>query len=181
MSKEIKTIDAKLSKWILKQKIFFVATAPLTEKGHINCSPKGLDSFRILNEHSVAYQDLVGSGAETIAHIRENKRIVIMFTAFDGPPKIVRLWGEGEVITFTHPEYETIASQFKPRRGVRSYIRIQLTRIADSCGYSVPLYEFQGDRDVLDKWVDSKSDDGVKDYIRKNNAKSIDGLDALDV
>jgi hypothetical protein len=181
MSKEIKTIDAKLSKWILKQKIFFVATAPLTEKGHINCSPKGLDSFRILDEYTVAYQDLVGSGAETIAHIRENKRIVIMFTAFDGPPKIVRLWGEGEVITFTHPEYETIASQFKPRRGVRSYIRIHLTRIADSCGYSVPLYEFKGDRDVLDKWVDSKSDDGVKDYIRKNNAKSIDGLDALDV
>jgi hypothetical protein len=148
MSKEIKTIDAKLSKWIQKQKIFFVATAPLTENGHINCSPKGLDSFRILNEHTVAYQDLVGSGAETIAHIRENKRIVIMF---------------------------------KQRRGVRSYIRIQLTRIADSCGYSVPLYEFKSDRDVLDKWVDSKSDDGVKDYIRKNNAKSIDGLDALDV
>jgi hypothetical protein len=181
MSKEITSIDAKMSKWIMKQKIFFVATAPLMAEGHINCSPKGLDSFRILDEHTVVYQDFVGSGAETIAHIRENKRIVVMFTAFDGPPKIVRLWGHGEVITQTHPEFDTIASHFKAKRGVRSYIRIHVTRIADSCGYSVPLYEFKGDREVLDKWVDSKTDDGVKDYIRKNNAKSIDGLDALDV
>ena len=151
MGKIFEAITPELKKWIEKQKIFFVATAPLSAEGHINCSPKGLDSFRILDSNTVAYQDLTGSGIETIAHIKENKRIILMFCAFNGPPKIVRLHGIGEAITPEHVDFESLSSQFIFRRGIRAYIRIQLNRISDSCGYAVPLYEFVKDREVLDK------------------------------
>lgn len=179
MSDTISHIDEKLAKWIKKQKMFFVATAPLAADGHVNCSPKGLDSFRILDEHTVAYQDLTGSGTETIAHIKENKRIVIMFCALDGPPKIVRLYGEGSFITKADDDFETIQASFKKRKGVRAYIKINVTRIGDSCGYSVPLYEFKKDRDVLDKWIEHKGEEAVEKYSQKNNKISIDGLSAL--
>lgn len=179
MEKVLTAIDDRTALWIKKQKIFFVATAPLSAEGHINCSPKGLDSFRILDSKTVAYQDLTGSGAETIAHLKENGRMVIMFTAFEGPPNIVRLHGQGRVITPEQSEFESMAEHFPPKRGVRAYILLHITRVADSCGYSVPLYEFKSDRDVLDKWVDKKDDQYLEDYRRKNNTKSIDGLDAL--
>lgn len=180
MGKFETTISEKIKLWIGNQKIFFVSTAPLSAEGHINCSPKGLDSFRIIDEKTVVYEDLTGSGAETIAHVKENKRIVIMFCAFDGPPLIVRLYGEGEIITKNDTEFSTIQQLFTPRSGVRSYIKIHLTRVSDSCGYSVPLYEFKEDRDVLDKWFDRKGDDGLIDYQKENNQESIDGLRALD-
>lgn len=180
MSTTLSHIDEKLAKWIFKQKIFFTASAPLSEDGHINCSPKGLDAFRILDGATVAYQDMVGSGAETIAHIRENKRLVIMFCAFDGPPKIVRLHGKGEYILPSHPDFNHIASHFDAKQGVRSYIKLSVTRVSDSCGYSVPVYEYKHDRDVLDKWVERKGEEGIKQYIVDNNQKSIDGLPAID-
>lgn len=173
------SISPELKTWIEKQKVFFVASAPLTADGHVNCSPKGLDSFRILNEHQVVYQDLVGSGVETIAHVQENQRLTIMFCAFDGPPKIIRLYGKGEVITKSHPDFESLHSLFKPHTGLRSYIRLQIHRIGDSCGYSVPLYEFKEDRDVLDKWVAHKGLDGVQEYIDTKNKHSIDGLPGI--
>src|SRR5215217_3524037 len=133
MGKIFEGITPELAKWIKKQKMFFVATAPLSANGHINCSPKGLDSFRIINSDTVAYQDLTGSGIETIAHIQENKRIVLMFCAFNGPPKIVRLHGVCEAIMPGHADFENLNAEFPKRRSTRAYIRIQLNRISDSC------------------------------------------------
>jgi hypothetical protein len=179
MGKTFDGITSELKKWIEKQKMFFVATAPLSADGHINCSPKGLDSFFILDEHTVAYQDMTGSGIETIAHIQENKRIVVMFCAFSGPPKIVRLHGSGETILTGHEDFEKLNALFPKRRGVRSYIRIHLNRISDSCGYSVPLYDFVQDRDVLDKWVDAKSDGQLEEYKAAKNRESVDGIKGL--
>ena len=179
MGKLFATITPELQKWIEKQKIFFVATAPLSADQHINCSPKGLDSFKVLDEHTVAYQDLTGSGIETIAHLKENKRIVLMFCAFDGPPKIVRLHGHGEVVLPGDKEFDVLRQEFPERRGTRSFIRISVNRISDSCGYAVPLYEFKKDRDVMDKWVEAKTDDQLKEYRLAKNAESIDGIKGL--
>ena len=159
MAKLFDSITPQLEAWIKQQHLFFVASAPLSADGHINCSPKGLDSFRIIDEHTVAYQDLYGSGVETIAHLNENKRIVIMFCAFDGPPKIVRLHGTGEAIFETHTDFESLRQQFPARRAIRSIIRITLGRISDSCGYGVPLMDYKSDRDVLDKWQAAKTDE----------------------
>jgi hypothetical protein len=172
-------IGADLMDWINRQKVFFVSTAPLSATGHINCSPKGLDSLRVLDPHTVAYQDLTGSGIETIAHVRENKRIVLMFCAFDGPPKIVRFHGTGSIITPDHPEFKNIAARFHQQAGTRAYVQINVTRISDSCGYSVPVYEFKHDRDVLDKWTTIKGDKGLKEYRELKNTQSIDGLPGL--
>lgn len=180
MSTPLTHIDEKTAQWILKQKIFFTASAPLSAEGHINCSPKGLDAFRILDSKTVAYQDMVGSGAETIAHIRENKRLVIMFCAFEGAPRIVRLHGHGEYILPQHTNYTEIESHFEAKPGVRSYIKLHITRVSDSCGYSVPKFEYQEDRDVLDKWVERKGENEIKRYIEDNNKLSIDGLPAID-
>lgn len=180
MGKVFDEITPELKKWITAQKMFFVATAPLSGQGYINCSPKGLDSFRVLDNHTVAYQDLTGSGVETIAHLNENQRIVIMFCAFDGPPKIVRLHGTGEVITPDHPDFGTVSSHFPERLGTRAYIRVTPSRISDSCGYAVPLYDFKNDRDVLDKSAAHKGEEGLKEYRAQKNRVSIDGLKGLD-
>lgn len=179
MGKLFDEITPALQDWIARQKMFFVSTAPLSAQGHINCSPKGLDSFRIIASTTAVYQDLTGSGIETIAHLQENKRIVIMFCAFDGPPKIVRLHGTGEVVTPEHPDFETLSTHFPKRLGVRAYIRITTTRISDSCGYAVPLYDFKQDRDVLDKYSEAKGEDGLKEYRANKNAQSIDGMQGL--
>ena len=180
MGKVFEEITPAIRDWVAKQKMFFVSTAPLSEDGHINCSPKGLDSFAILDGRTVAYQDLTGSGIETIAHLQENKRIVIMFCAFDGPPKIVRFHGTGEVITPDHQDFAELAKHFPERIGVRAYIKVTATRISDSCGYSVPLYEFKEHRDVLDKYSANKGEDGLKEYRAEKNRLSIDGLKGLD-
>lgn len=181
MSKTNNSLTPELQSWIRKQKIFFVSTAPLAAEGHINCSPKGLDSLRILDEQTVAYQDFAGSGAETIAHLRENGRMVMMFCAFDGPPLIVRLHGRGRIVLQGDANFEEIAAHFPSKAGVRSYIVLHISRVADSCGYSVPVYTFEKDRDVLDKWVERKGEEGIRDYIQKKNQWSIDGLPALDL
>lgn len=166
--------------WIKKQKVFFVSTAPLSAEGHINCSPKGLDSLRVLNEHTVAYQDFAGSGAETIAHLRENGRMVIMFCAFDGPPMILRLHGRGEVIYRTSPAFQEFANHFPPAGGVRAIIVLHISRVADSCGYAVPLMDFKAERRVLNDWVERKGPEAIDAYVLKNNAHSLDGLPAVD-
>ena len=181
MGKTYEQIDEKLAAWIEAQKMFFVATAPLSDSGLINCSPRGGDSFRILGGREVAWQDFTGSGVETIAHLKENGRIVIMFCAFEGSPLIVRLHGRGEVIEAGHADFNALASRFPEHPGTRAVIRVSLERISDSCGYAVPLYEFQEDRRVLDKWSENKGREKIVEYQRQNNSTSIDGLPGLAV
>jgi hypothetical protein len=177
MGKLYPEIDERLAAFIRRQKMFFVATAPLAGDGHVNLSPKGLDSFAILDPRTVAYLDLTGSGIETVAHLRENGRIVILFCAFEGPPKIVRLHGRGDVLTPEHPEFGELATRFPAHLGTRSLIRVGLQRISDSCGYGVPLYEFRDQRPQLIQWTERKeAGEGVEAYRRANNAHSIDGL-----
>ena len=171
MGKVYEHIDAKLADWIGRQSMFFVATAP-GEGGHVNVSPKGpIGTFRVLDETTVEYDDHVGSGAETIAHLRDNGRICVMFCAFEGPPRIVRLHGRGEVI----------AAAADPGAGIRGVIRVHVDRVSDSCGYGVPLMEHVGERPQRETWLASKGADGVREYVGEKNAVSIDGLPALDV
>ena len=179
MGKGFDGIDDKLAEWIHAQHVFFVASAPLSAAGHVNLSPKGQDSFAILAAREVAYLDFVGSGAETIAHVRENRRITLMFCAFEGPPRILRLHGRAEVIEPGDARFAALRSRFPARDGVRSVLRIALERIADSCGYGVPLLRFEGDRKQLAAWVDRKGADGLRRYQLDNNTASLDGLPAL--
>jgi hypothetical protein len=172
-------LDTKARTLIGQQQIFFVATAPSGAGGHINLSPKGLDSFRILDDRTVAYLDYVGSGAETIAHLRENGRIVIMFCAFQGPPKILRLHGRGEVLEPQDAGYEALRGLFAPASGVRTIIRVELDRVSDSCGFGVPRYAFEAHRSQLGDWAERKGDESLKAYQQDKNAASIDGLPAL--
>lgn len=179
MGKQFEEITPALRDWIAAQRVFFVATAPLSAEGHVNCSPKGLDTLRILGPREIAYLDLTGSGAETIAHLRENGRIVIMFCAFEGPPRIVRLHGRGSVVLPGAPDWSSLRSQFPEQIGDRAIIRIEATRISDSCGFGVPRYEFSEDRAALPQWCEKKGPDGLARYQRDKNAESIDGLPAL--
>ena len=181
MGKTYKTIDPRLADWIQSQKMFFVSTAPLSEEGHINLSPKGLDTFRILNETEVAYLDLVGSGIETIAHLKENGRITLMFCAFEGAPKIVRLQGTGTVVESTDAAFASLRALFPPMQGARAVIKIKATRISDSCGFGVPLYAYQGDRETLTQWAEKKGENALRAYQIEKNAHSIDGLQGIDV
>lgn len=176
MGKLYESITPELRSWLAPQPVFFVATAPLAHSGSVNCSPKGGDTFRVLDEHTVAYLDLTGSGIETVAHLQENGRIVIMFCAFSGAPKIVRFHGRGEVIYPSHPEFAGLSALFSPNIGARAIIRVAITRISDSCGFAVPLLEFVAPRDVLDKSAEKKGPEGLATYRRTRNAASIDGL-----
>jgi len=173
-------INDELKAWIAEQQMFFVATAPLDENGLVNCSPKGLDSFTVLDDHTVAYLDLTGSGAETIAHLKENGRIVIMFCAFGPTAKIVRLYGRGEVIEPRHSEFDSWVGRFPRYPGARSVIRVRVRRVMDSCGYGVPRYDCVGQRDTLPKWAERKGADGISRYWETTNRRSLDGLPALD-
>jgi hypothetical protein len=178
MGKVFDGIDEKLAAWIGAQRMFFVATAP-RDGGHVNLSPKGLDSLVVLGPRSVAYLDVVGSGAETIAHLRENGRITLMFCAFDGLPRIVRLYGRGEAIEPGDAGFDALAARFPRYPSTRCVIRAELTRIADSCGYGVPLYEYKGDRSHIADWADRKGPEGLRVYQLEKNRESLDGLPAL--
>ncbi len=179
MGKVHDALDERLVRFIERQHVFFVATAPLAGEGLINLSPKGLDCFRVLGPRSVAWLDLTGSGAETIAHLRENGRIVVMFCAFDGPPNILRLQGRGEVIEPHDAEFETLRGQFPKHPGTRSVIRVSVERVADSCGYAVPLLRFEGERSALLEWTERKSPEELAEYQQTKNTQSLDGLPAL--
>lgn len=176
MGKTYATIAPSLQEWIAQQKVFFVSTAPLASDGHINCSPKGSDSFRILNDREAAYLDLTGSGIETIAHVQENRRIVIMFCAFEGPPKIVRIHGAGRVVLPDDPEFAQLAPLFPTHAGARAIIRIQANRISDSCGYAVPFMDYVKHRDTLDRWTDKKTAEELSGYRQQKNHQSINGI-----
>ena len=180
MAKEFSEITPEMADWLGQQRMFFVATAPLAADGLVNCSPKGMDTLRILGAREVAYLDLTGSGVETIAHLRENGRIVLTFCAFAGPPKIVRLHGTGEVVGADAPEWETLRRLFPDYPGARAVIRVHLGRISDSCGYAVPRYDYVGERDGLVRWADAKGPDGLTRYRSEKNARSLDNLPGLE-
>ena len=169
-------ITPPVAEWIGRQHMFTVATAPRADDGHVNVSPKGLDSLRIIDELTVAYLDYTGSGAETIAHVRENGRITLMWSAFEGPPRIVRVQGRGEVLAL---DDERVAGLFDIGRGARAVILVHADRVADSCGYSVPLYEYVGQRTRLTEWAAARTDEELAAYHAAKNAESIDGLPAL--
>jgi hypothetical protein len=188
MGKTYEGIDEALGTWMGDQHAYFVATAPLDPSGHINLSPKGgPGTFQVLEPGRVAYLDITGSGAETIAHLRENGRIVITFCAFDGRPRIVRLHGRGRVHQLGDRAFDELIPAFAKaevhQASVRSIIEIEVSRIADSCGYSVPLMSFEGLRPHADLWVEKRLDqhgpEGVLDYIRAKNVTSLDGLPAV--
>jgi len=180
-----------LRTWILQQKVFWVATAPLSGEGHVNLSPKGgLGTFHIVDKHTVWYEDVTGSGAETISHIRENGRITILFNAFEGPPRIARLFGKGTVYEFDTPEYAAFLPPDKRRPGSRAVIVIAVHRVGSSCGYGIPFFDYRAERTKLDELsskhecIDNEAlpeipENGLKSYWRANNAKSIDGLPGL--
>jgi hypothetical protein len=172
-------IDDELARWLGRQHVFFVATAPLAGDGHINCSPKGGDCFRVLGPSEVAYVDYTGSGAETVAHVRENGRIVIMFCAFTGKPEIVRLYGRGEAILPGDSRFDTLAPHFPGNPGARAIVRVEVSRVSTSCGYSVPRMDFRENRDTLDRWAQSKGPNGLIEYRAQKNTASIDGLPAI--
>lgn len=179
MSKSLPAIDDGLRAWIADQHVFFVATAPRGDDGHVNLSPKGGDSLRVLSPTEIAYCDYTGSGIETAAHLRENGRIVVMWCAFTGPPRIVRVHGRGRIVLPGEPEGAGLAALFPPHPGIRLFIRIAAERISSSCGFSVPLMDFRGDRDVLDAWSQKKGPEGLAAYRREKNARSIDGMPGM--
>jgi predicted pyridoxine 5'-phosphate oxidase superfamily flavin-nucleotide-binding protein len=178
MARVLDAITDELAAFIAAQRVFFVATAP-TDGGHVNLSPKGLDTFTVLDPNTIAYLDLTGSGVETIAHLRENGRITIMFCAFDGKPNIVRLYGRGEVLATGEPETDALLPRFGDYPGARSVIRVRIDRVSTSCGYGVPLLTYEGERDQLLQFAERRGPDGLVEYRGEKNAVSIDGLPGL--
>src|SRR4051794_21674036 len=156
MGKVYDWIDDRLAEFLGRQHVFFVGTAPTDPEGHLNLSPKGLDTFRILDPHTVAYLDLTGSGIETVAHLKENGRIVLMFCAFEGAPRVLRLHGRGEVLAEGDRDFAAQLSLFPRHTSTRAIIRVRLDRISDSCGFGVPLYRYEGERTQLTAWTERK-------------------------
>jgi hypothetical protein len=175
----VDALTPEVRTWIESQPMFFVATAPSGPDGHVNLSPKGLDTLRVLDERTVAYLDLTGSGIETIAHLRDNGRITLMFCAFEGPPRILRLYGTGTVAPAGTDGFDELAARFPELPGRRAIITVACERISTSCGYAVPRMALEGDRDTLLTWADRRGPDGIEAYWSEKNAASIDGLPGL--
>lgn len=179
MGKVYDRIDDKLAGFLRRQHMFFVGTAPDDPDGRLNVSPKGLDTFRILGPNSVAYLDLTGSGIETVAHLRQNGRVTLMFCAFEGRPLIVRLYGRGRVVEPGDGDWDGLVAHFPEYPGVRSVVVVDVERVADSCGYAVPLYEYQGERSQLIAYAERKGPEGMEAYRAQKNRASIDGIAGL--
>jgi hypothetical protein len=176
MGKIFEQIDAALTSWIAEQPMFFVATAPLAADGLINVSPRGHDTFSVLGPHRVGWIDLTGSGIETIAHLRENGRICVMFCSFGKRPRIVRLHGHGRIALPSEPEYDDLARRHPHHSGPRAAVIVDVTRVSDSCGYGVPRMDFVGERDLLELHARKRGPDGLVAYREEKNAVSLDGL-----
>jgi len=180
VSRTYDAIDGRLRAFIEAQHVFFVATAP-AEGGHVNVSPKGIGgTFTVVDEHTVAYLDITASGAETIAHLRENGRITLMFCSFERSPNVVRLHGRGRVVTVYDDEYAAWVDRFDETRGARAVIVADVERVSDSCGYGLPLMDHVGERHLLPEHMERKGEEGLLDYRRTKNRTSIDGLPAFD-
>jgi len=178
MGKEQQQISADHKAFIENQRIFFVCTAPLSADLHINLSPKGFDCFRVLSPSRVGYLDIVGSGNETSAHLFENGRITFMFCSFDGPPKILRLYGNGRTVLPADAEWNELSKQFTILPATRQIIIADISKVKSSCGFGIPLYEFKGERDHAFKWAEKKGVDGLEEYKKEKNRVSLDGLPA---
>ncbi len=176
MAKVFDRITEDLQAFIAAQQMFFVATAPLSPTGHVNLSPKGLDSVRVLSPNRVAYLDLTGSGNETSAHLQENGRITLMFCAFQGPPLILRLYGQGRVVLPAASDWQALSALFPDLPGARQIIVAEIDRVQTSCGMGVPHFEYQTQRPELVQWANKKGSDGLQDYWQQKNQVSIDGL-----
>ena len=176
MGKFFDSIQPQHKTFIGEQKMFFVATAPLDTDRHINLSPKGMDSFRVLSATRVAYMDIVGSGNETSAHMLENGRITFMFCAFDGPPNILRLYGKGYTVLPNDAEWDQLSALFELHLATRQIIVADIHKLQTSCGFSVPLYAYTGERDHADKWAQKKGPEGLEEYKKEKNRVSMDGL-----
>jgi Pyridoxamine 5'-phosphate oxidase len=180
VGRSFESLSPALADAVQSAPLFFVATAPLAADGHVNLSPKGGDTLRVLDERTVAYLDLTGSGIETIAHLRENGRITLMVCAFSGPPQIIRLYGRGEVLRRGDEGYDELADLFPDLPGARAVIRVALERVGSSCGYAVPFMRYEGERSRLDEWAEARGPQGLVEYRATKNAVSIDGLPGLD-
>lgn len=176
MAKFYEQIDDKIREFIAAQKMFFTASAPLSGEGRINLSPKGIDTFRVLDEKTVCYLDLTGSGNETSAHVKENGRLTIMFCSFAGAPLILRLYGQGEIIRQNSEKWHDLSKNFDEFPGARQIIVLNIESVQTSCGFGIPLYEYKEDRTMLLDWAKNKGDEGVENYRREKNQTSIDGL-----
>ena len=181
MGKVHAAIDGRLKEFIEGQPVFFVATAPLGADGHVNVSPRGLPgTFAVLDERTFAWLDVTGSGSETIAHLRENGRITVMFCAFHGAPNIVRLHGRGRIVTTYDEGFASLAEHFDEKPGTRAVIVVDVERISDSCGWGVPLMTLDGHRDLLGPYFERKGAEGSIAYRVQKNRTSLDGLPAYD-
>ena len=186
MGKVHEHIGERMRTWLLAQHVFFVATAPSGPGGHVNVSPKGVGgTFAVLDERTVAYVDLTASGSETIAHLRDNGRITLMFCAFEGPPDIVRLHGRGRFVTLYDEGFDELLGWFEggldESRGARAVVLVDVERVSDSCGYGVPLMSHVGERDLLPPFMERKGAEGRAAYRRQKNRTSIDGLPGFDM
>ena len=179
MGKAFERLDEQSMEFIGRQRMFFVATAPLEADGLINLSPKGLDTFAVVDSKTVAYLDLTGSGIETVAHIRQNGRLTIMFCAFEGPPNILRLYGRGEVAEPGDAAWSELRPRFAEHPGERSIVVLRIERVSTACGFGVPRYSYQRERSALSKVWEKRGDEGVREYQRENNRESLDGLPGL--
>jgi hypothetical protein len=173
------TIDGRVRDFIESRRVFFVATAPSTG-GHVNLSPKGLaDTFVVVDDHTVAYLDLTASGAETIAHVRENGRITLMFCSFERSPNVVRLHGAGRVVSRFDEDFPVWATRFPANPAARAVIVVDVARVSDSCGYALPLMSLEEERDLLTPVMERRGAEGMAAYRREKNSVSIDGLPAF--
>jgi Pyridoxamine 5'-phosphate oxidase len=179
MADRFSSLRPDLAEWWSEQPMFFVATAPSGDSGHVNVSPKGYDTLRVLAPDRVAYLDLTGSGVETIAHVRDNGRITLMACAFNGNPRISRIYGRGTVHEVGAPEFDALAPEFPDLPGRRAIIEVNVERVTTSCGYAVPLMDLVDDRERLLDWAQGKGDDGIAAYWGTKNAESIDGLPGI--
>lgn len=167
-------LTPRFREFIAQQKVFFVATA--AENGRINLSPKGLDSIRILDDNTLLWLNLTGSGNETAAHIALKNRITLMFCAFEGKPLILRLYGTCKVYHPRDTQWTDYISLFPEREGSRQIMEVQIESVQTSCGYAVPTMEYKEDRRILDDWVDRKGRSGIETYWEEKNTESIDGF-----
>ncbi|MEO7960684.1 MAG: pyridoxamine 5'-phosphate oxidase family protein [Ginsengibacter sp.] len=176
MGKFSESVQPAHRAFIEKQHIFFVSTAPLSEHGRINLSPKGLDCFRVLAENRVAYMDLISSGNETSAHTLENGRITFMFCSFEGSPNILRLYGKGFTVLPDTEDWKIYAPHFKIYPSTRQIIVANIDLVQTSCGFGVPLFDYSGERDMHFDWAEAKGEEGLREYAMEKNLKSLDGL-----